>query len=102
MVKGSKQTKYFVTLFPKETCSCSATTRCFHIMAAMMAIGMPLQNDKKTLNLTQLRWNMRPKYSKKCGTKKGRKADVVNYAPDSTIKMGASLLLETSKLNHSD
>ena len=67
-----------------------------------MASGMPLPNDKKKLNLTQLRWNMRPIYSKKCGTKKGRKADVVNPVPDSTIKMGASLLLETPKLNHSD
>ena len=99
MVKGSKETKYSVTLFPKETCNCPATTRCFHIIAVMMAIGMPISNEKKKLNLTQLRWNMRPKASKRCGTKKGRKGDLdedaIIPAPDSTMKLNESLLLET-------
>ena len=64
MVKGSKEPKYSVTLFSKKTCNCPATTRCFHIIAVMMAIGMLISNEKKKLNLTQLRWNMRPKASK--------------------------------------
>ena len=99
MVKGSKETKYAVTLFPKETCNCPATTRCFHIIAVMMAIGMPISNEKKKLNLTQLRWNMRPKASRQCGTKKDRKGDLdedaIIPAPDSTMKLNESLLLET-------
>jgi stress-induced morphogen len=60
-------------------------------MAAMMAIGMPLPEDKKVYNLTQLRRNCRPKHQKKCGTKKGRKGDTemeqtINPAPDSVVK----------------
>ncbi|XP_060607618.1 uncharacterized protein LOC132759787 [Ruditapes philippinarum] len=91
MVRGNKDNKYSVTLFPKESCSCPATSRCYHILAAMIAIGMPIPDDKKVFNLTQLRKNCRPKHSKKCGTKKGRfgdnDADIeINPAPDSVLK----------------
>jgi hypothetical protein len=91
MVKGSNQTKYSVTLFPKETCNCPSTTRCYHIIAAMIAIGMPVSQDKKKYNLSQLRRNCRSRPNKKCGTKKGRVGDrdddFVNPAPDSAIKL---------------
>jgi hypothetical protein len=50
MVKGTKDKNHSVTLFPKETCTCPSTSRCYHIMAAMMAIGMPLPEDKKVYN----------------------------------------------------
>ena len=99
MVKGSKDNKYSVTLFPKETCNCPSTTRCCHIIAAMMSIGMPISKEQKKLNLTQLRWNMRPKNSKRCGTKKGRKGDIdedaIVPAPDSTMVQNESMFLAT-------
>ncbi|XP_053392535.1 uncharacterized protein LOC123532398 isoform X1 [Mercenaria mercenaria] len=92
MVNGSNDKKYSVTIFPKETCSCPATSRCYHIIAAMMSVGMPIPDEKKVFNLTQLRKNCRPKHSKKCGTKKGRKGDndndtIINPAPDSVVKV---------------
>jgi len=55
MVKGINDVKYSVTLFPKEKCECPSTARCYHIIAAMMAIGMPMPDDKKVYNLSQLR-----------------------------------------------
>ena len=70
---GPARGKYSVTLFPNESCNCPATTRCCHIIAAIMSIGMPIPNDKKKINLAQLRWNMCPKHSKRCGTKKVEK-----------------------------
>ena len=64
-----------------------------------MSIGMPIPNDKKKINLTQLRWNMRPKHSKRCGTKKGRKRDTDDNAilpvPDSVMKLNQTSLLQT-------
>ena len=97
MVKGSKKNRYSVTLFPKETCNCPSTTRCCHIIAAMMSIGVPISNNNKKLNLTQLRWNMRQKNSKRCGTKRGRKGDVdedaIVTAIDSTMINNESLFL---------
>jgi len=39
----------FVTLYPKETCSCPTTTECYHIMAAKMAIGKQEDVKRKTL-----------------------------------------------------
>ncbi|WAR21723.1 hypothetical protein MAR_015697 [Mya arenaria] len=91
VVRGSNQRKYNASLFPKEYCSCPSTSRCYHILAVMMAIGMSIPKDKKAYNLTQLRRNFRPKNNKKCGTKKGRKGDTdgetaINPAPDSALK----------------
>ena len=46
IVQGRKA-KYCVTLFPKETCQCEATTTCFHILAAKLSIGLqPIQRNK--------------------------------------------------------
>ena len=36
-----------VQLFPRESCSCSINQRCSHIMAVMMALGMPVVYDRK-------------------------------------------------------
>ena len=59
VVKGSRGQKYSVTLFPKETCQCPSTSRCRHILSAMMAIGFEPGEDKKAINLTQLGKNSR-------------------------------------------
>jgi hypothetical protein len=48
MVRGNNDKKYVVTVFPEETCSCPATSRCCHIVAAMMAIGMPVPGGRKS------------------------------------------------------
>lgn len=89
VVKGSRDNKYAVTLFPKETCNCPSTSRCRHILSAMMAIGLEPGEDKKAINLTQLRKNSRARKDKKAGTKRGRKGDVdetnVIAAPDSIL-----------------
>ena len=100
MVKGSKNDKYSVTLFPNEKCNCPSTTRCYHIIAAMLAIGMPIPNEKKKYNLSQLRRNARSKQNKKCGTKKGRKGDrdievEIIPAPDSAVKNRSLASAET-------
>ena len=88
MVQGSKGSKYAVTLFPKENCQCP-TGECYHIIAAKMSIGYNTTQEKKTINLTQLR-----KRSKKCADKKsGRKRPRLNDidfddfapAPDSRL-----------------
>ena len=76
VVKGIRGQKYAVTLFPKETCQCPSTSRCRHILSAMMAIGFEPGEDKKAINLTQLRKNSRVRKDKKAGTKRGRKGDV--------------------------
>ena len=89
VVKGSRGQKYAVTLYPKETCQCPSTTRCRHILAATMAIGLEPGEDKKAINLTQLRKNSRARKDKKAGTKRGRKGDIENTsiiaAPDSML-----------------
>ena len=89
LVKGNGCKKYAVTLYPKESCQCPSTGRCYHILSAMMAIGQEPCQDKKPVNLTQLRKNSRARKDKKAGKKSGRKGDLdetlINAAPDSLI-----------------
>ena len=84
VVKGSRDNKYAVTLFPKETCNYPSASRCRHILSAMMAIGKEPGEDKKAINLTQLHKNSRTRKDKR-----GRKGDVdetsVIAAPDSIL-----------------
>jgi len=47
-----------VRLFPKETCTCPASTTCGHILAAKRSVGME-QSSRKVLNLSKLRNNAR-------------------------------------------
>ena len=49
MVKGSKDKNYTVKLFPKPSCNCPSVRRCYHIVAVMIAIGMPIEDDTKKL-----------------------------------------------------
>ena len=62
-VHGTRQPRT-VTLFPKVSCSCPATS-CYHIMAACIAVGMDDINERKTLNLMQLRKHLRKRVDKK-------------------------------------
>ena len=78
---------HVVTLFPKEICSCSSTTQCYHILAAKMAIGQRDESKAKKINLTQLRKNSRSKSHKKSGRKCPHPGDYdVSPAPDAKIK----------------
>ena len=47
-----------VRLFPKQSCTCPATTTCSYICAVMRTVGLPLE-QRKTLQLTELRRNVR-------------------------------------------
>ena len=42
MVKSPSGSLHAVRLFPRESCSCSFSQRCSHIMAVMLAVGLPL------------------------------------------------------------
>ena len=84
-IKGTGGTPHAVRLFPTESCSCPSTTRCYHIMAARISIGLDHEGTKKKINLTQLRKNTRNRLEKKSGRKAPRPGDYdVIAAPDST------------------
>ena len=89
LVEGSKGDKYAVSLFPKETCQCPSTGECYHILAAKMSVGMPVSNQNKVINLTQLKRNSRRRVDKKGGRKQPRKNDLdvstILPAPDSML-----------------
>lgn len=55
MVRGNKDKLNAVTLFPKESCQCPSTTRCYHILAAMRSICISDRDDsnKRTINLSK-------------------------------------------------
>ena len=61
IVKGSKEVKRIVTLFPKEACSCLPTGEYYHILAAKINLGMATEKEKVACNLTAVRKNGRPK-----------------------------------------
>lgn len=82
-VKGTNGTPHAVKLFPSE--SCSATSRCYHIIAAQLSIGLVNPGVPKKVNLTQLRRNMRSRSERKSGRKAPRPGDYeIIPAPDST------------------
>ena len=76
---GSKA--HAVKLFPKESCTCPATSRCYHIIAARMSISL---DDSKSLRRINLRCKSRSKRDKKSGRKAPRSGvfDIIP-APDS-------------------
>ena len=78
-----------VTLFPKEHCSCPATSKCYHILAAKLSIGKSDDiKSKLKCNLTQLRKNSRTRKDKTSGRKRPRLADYdVIPAPDAIVKV---------------
>ena len=54
IVKGSKEVKRIVTLFPKQTCSCPSTGECYHKLATKINLGMVTGKEKAACNLTIL------------------------------------------------
>ena len=47
IVTGTAENR-IVTLFPKKTCSCPATTTCYHILAVQIAVGIGGHHHKET------------------------------------------------------
>ena len=66
-----------VRLFPKETCSCSSTRTCHHIMACQIMLGLPIEVSGKT-NLSEMRRKDRQKKERPAGKKRPRKCDFAN------------------------
>ena len=66
-----------VRLFPATSCSCPASSQCYHVLTAKMAIGLQ-DNGEPTwrINLTQLRHNKRKRADKTSGRKRPRQNDV--------------------------
>ena len=81
-VKAREGTPQAVQLFPKETCTCPSTSTCYHILACRMSLGMKVEDNQRTVNLTRLRSNARKRPEKKCGRKRLRPGDILP-APDS-------------------
>ena len=57
-VAGDDGRTHSVSLFPNETCTCPASTRCCHVIAARRSIGIDT-TQRKPINLTNLRRNAR-------------------------------------------
>lgn len=84
-VVGTTGNAHAVRLFPRESCTCPSTNRCYHILAVRMSIGLEDIDAKKTINLTQLRRNVRSRREKKSGRKVPRPGDYeVIPAPDAS------------------
>ena len=64
MVLGSAGKAHVVKLFPSDSCSCPATSQCYHILAVKMSIGISIEEDSKKVNLTQLHRNTRSRSEK--------------------------------------
>ena len=75
LVKGTKDARYAVQLFSKQTCQCPSTSQCYHIVAAKMSIGRSQGITDEKVNLAQPRRNSRKRLDKKFGNKQPRKFD---------------------------
>ena len=86
LVEGYEGRKYNVQTHPKPTCSCAATTTCYHILAVQMSCGINPTKDTRKLNLNRLKKNSRARADKTSGRKRPRKNDLdYTPAPDSII-----------------
>jgi hypothetical protein len=78
---------YTVSIFPSSKCSCPAVQDCVHILAVKLSVNVPeidLKPEKKTVNLTTLRKNVRGR--KKPGRKRPRLGDIdIEPAKDSEV-----------------
>lgn len=93
-VLGSGGKAHAVRLFPSESCTCPATSRCYHILAARMSVGLDDVDNKKKINLTQLRRNTRKRVEKKSGRKAPRPGDYnIIPAPDASVKSNPQKVL---------
>ena len=89
---GTSGNVHAVRLFPKESCTCPSTNRCYHILAVRGSVGLEDIDLQRRVNLTQLRRNIRTRREKKSGRKAPRPGDYdIQPAPDSHAMV--SLLL---------
>ena len=68
-VIGTSGNPHAIRIFPKESCTCPSTGRCYHILAV---IGLEDVSLQRKVNLTQLRRNTRARAEKKSGRKAPR------------------------------
>ena len=54
-------------------CTCPAVSNCYHILAAKLSMGIPIENKKTKVNMTRVAANKRKRVDKKIGNKKTRK-----------------------------
>ena len=84
-VVGTTGKPHAIRLFPKESCTCPSTSRCYHILAVRMSIGLEDVDSKQKVSLSQLRRNTRSRGDKKSGRKAPRAGDYdIVPAPDSS------------------
>lgn len=96
-VIGTTGNPHAIRIFPRESCTCPSTGRCYHITAVRMSIGLEDVNSKRKINLTQLRRNTRSRAEKKSGRKAPRPGDYcIEPAPDASIFVRGSLTTITS------
>ena len=85
-VIGTTGNPHAIRMFPKESCTCPSTGRCYHIIAVRMSIGLEDVNSQRKVNLTQLRRNTRSRTEKRSGRKAPRPGDYyIEPAPDASI-----------------
>lgn len=85
-VIGTSGNPHAIRIFPRESCTCPSTSRCYHIIAVRMSIGLEDVDSKRKVNLTQLRRNTRSRADKKSGRKAPRPGDYcIEPAPDASI-----------------
>lgn len=85
-VLGTSGKPHSVRIFPSESCTCPATRRCYHIVAAQKSVGLEdLDTDsKKRINLIQLQRNTHNGANKKSRRKAPHPCDYdIVPAPDS-------------------
>jgi hypothetical protein len=93
-VVGTGGNAHAVRLFPKESCTCPSTSRCYHILAARMSVGLEATDSHKKINLTQLRQKTRSRKDKKSGRKAPRPGDYeIVPAPDAKVHVSKLLYL---------
>ena len=85
---GTSGTPHAVRIFPRETCTCPSTGRCYHVLAVRMSVGLETIDSQRKVNLTRLRKNTRSKVEKTSGRKVPRPGDYqVEPAPDASIRV---------------
>ena len=85
-VIGTTGNPHAIRMFPKESCTCPSTGRCYHIIAVRMSIGLEDVNSQRKVNLTQLRRNTRSRTEKRSGRKAPRPGDYyIEPAPDASV-----------------
>ena len=64
IVRNSEGNHNAVTLFPKQSCACTSTGECYHIISAKMSLGLHSKEVKSVINLSQLRRNTQARKEK--------------------------------------